>query len=69
MEKINTEMQKELPSRKHYNMPMKSKSIPIIQKYNNDNDSVIREHFDPSSFSSSPPNEFLKFLKHRINQY
>ena len=56
----------ELPNRKYYIKPV-SKSIPIIQKSNDDN--VSREQFDPSSFSNSPPSEFLKFLKQRIEKY
>jgi hypothetical protein len=67
MEKVNNEMPIELPNRKYYNIPIKTKSIPIIQKYNEDG--VSREQFDPSSFPSSPHNEFLKFLKQRIEQY
>jgi len=66
MEKINKEMPLELPNRKYYIKRM-SKSIPIIQKSNDDN--VSREQFDPSSFSNSPPSEFLKFLKQRIEKY
>jgi len=66
MEKIHKEMPLELPNRKYYIKPV-SKSIPIIQKSNDEN--VSREQFDPSSFSNSPPNEFLKFLKQRIEQY
>jgi hypothetical protein len=67
MENITNQMPIELPNRKYYNIPIKTKSIPIMQKCNDD--SVSREQFDPSSFSTSPPNEFLKFLKHRIEQY
>lgn len=67
MEKIDNETPRELPNRKYYNNPIKSKSIPIIQKSNDDN--VSREQFDPSSFSSSPPDEFIKFLKQRISKY
>jgi hypothetical protein len=67
MENINNEMPRELPNRKHYIIPIKSNSIPIIQKYNDD--STTRDQFDPSSFPSSPSNEFLKFLKQRIKQY
>jgi len=67
MEKIDNETPRELPNRKYYNNPIKSKSIPIIQKSNDDN--VSREQFDPSSFSSSPPDEFIKFLKQRIAKY
>jgi len=69
MEKMNIEMPRELPSRKYYNIPIKTKNIPITQRYNNNNDSISKEQFDPSSFPSSPPNEFLKFLKQRIEQY
>jgi hypothetical protein len=43
----------------------KSESIPIIRK----TDDVIHEQFDPSSFSSSPPNSFLMCLRNRINTY
>jgi hypothetical protein len=64
MEKANNEMPLELPSRKYKNIPIKTKSLPIIQKYN-----VSKELFDPSSFANSPPNEFLKFLKQRIEHY
>jgi hypothetical protein len=67
MENRIREMPRELPNRKYYNKPTQTKSISIIQKSNDDN--VSREQFDPSSFSSSPPNEFLKFLKQRIERY
>lgn len=66
MEYITNEAPRELPSRKYNNKPIKTESIPI-QKITSDD--VSREQFDPSSFSSSPPNEFLKFLKHRIARY
>ena len=43
----------------------KTSSIPIMRKSYD----VTREQFDPSSFSSSPPNSFLMCLKNRIITY
>jgi hypothetical protein len=67
MEKVNAVMPLELPSRKYYNIPIKTKNIPIIQKPKDD--SALKEQFDSSSSPNSPPNDFLKFLKQRIEQY
>ena len=62
------EISKNLPDknkRKNRQSNKKSHSIPIIRN----NDDVTHEQFDPSSFSSSPPNAFLLCLKYRINTY
>jgi len=67
MENISNETPRQLPSRKNYNKLTQTKSIPILQNITRDN--VSREKFDPSSSSSSPPNEFLKSLKHRMERY
>lgn len=67
MENRIHEIPRELPNRKYRDKRTQTKSIPIIKKSNDDN--VSRDQFDPSSFSSSPPNEFLKFLKQRIGRY
>lgn len=47
------------------NNTTKTTSIPIMRN----SDDVTHEQFDPSSFSSSPPNSFLMCLRNRINTY
>ena len=42
-------------------------AIPIVKSTSSDD--VTQEQFDPSSFSGSPPNEFLMCLKDRIKNY
>lgn len=63
------EIPKYMPNKhdKHISNINKTKTtyIPIIR---NSND-VTHEQFDPSSFSSSPPNSFLMCLKNRIRTY
>jgi hypothetical protein len=66
MEKIINETPRKLPNKINYNSP--KTSSPILISRNSDSD-LTREQFDPSSFSSSPPNEFVKFLKQRIEKY
>jgi|AntAceMinimDraft_11_1070367.scaffolds.fasta_scaffold433369_1 hypothetical protein len=67
MEQIENDMPRELPQRKYHNKLEKTMNIPITKKSKYDN--VSREQFDFSSFSNSPPNEFIKFLKQRIEKY
>lgn len=66
MEKIINETPRKLPNKINYKSP--KTSGPILISRNSDSD-LTREQFDPSSFSSSPPNEFVKFLKQRIEKY
>lgn len=71
MEKIY-EIPKNMPNNNNNNNEniknnKKSDCIPIIRMRNSDD--VTHEQFDPSSFSSSPPNCFLMSLKNRINTY
>jgi hypothetical protein len=68
MEKIY-EIPKHLPNNnnniRNNTEKIKTSSIPIIRN----SDDVTHEQFDPSSFSSSPPNSFLMCLKNRIKTY
>ena len=66
MEKIIIETPRKLPNKINYKNP--KTSGPILISRNSDSD-LTREQFDPSSFSTSPPNEFVKFLKQRIEKY
>jgi hypothetical protein len=67
MEIVTNEVPLELPSIKYTIIPIKTNKVPIIQKYNASN--VSNEIFDPSAFANTPPNDFFKFLKHRIEHY
>lgn len=67
MEKSIIYVPLELPNIKSYKIPTKTKNINITQMSNDTN--ISRETSDPASFSSSPPSDFVKFLKQRIAQY
>lgn len=66
---MNSEEQtiyKRLPGKKEKTTPVAIKNNTTTNDNKND---LFYGQFDPAPFSSTPPNDFIKFLKLRIKNY
>jgi len=69
MEKHIVELPRRMPIKDNLNIQNNKSSTAIAIPKSKSCDDVTHEQFDPSSFSSSPPNEFMMCLKNRIKTY